>query len=134
VWQGGVLTPLAPLAGLPVTFAAAINDAGDVVGLTMNLLTLGQSAVLWRGTDYANPIDLGTVNGLYNVASALSEPGPDGIPYIVGESTPDDEFEDAAATSGTAGRCWSFPSSRAPGRATPSRSTTSGSPWAMSRM
>ena len=62
-WANGEITILEPLPGYPHSSGMAINDAGDVVGISFDLQSTAYQATLWRGT---TPTSLGQIpNGIY---------------------------------------------------------------------
>ena len=79
LWQGGAARELAPLPGDTDSGTSAINNSGEVVGVSAPDCTSPSHAVLWRD---GNPTNLGTLGGATgNIAFAINDRG-----QVVGQS------------------------------------------------
>ncbi len=82
MWQEGRFTALGSLGG-PMTFAAAIDDRGDIVGSSeTSRERFSSHAFLWQ---HGKMTDLGTLGGKTSSAEAINDHG-----QIVGTSQTDD--------------------------------------------
>jgi probable HAF family extracellular repeat protein len=103
-WQDGALTDLPPLPGDTDSLAQAVNDDGDVLGLSF---AAGGRPVLWRG---GRPVDLSVTTKLYRgeeldnvgrIAGEVSSPdGASTIPVLQSSAGATLLTERFGATSG----------------------------------
>jgi probable HAF family extracellular repeat protein len=79
LWRRGIAHQLAPLPGDTDSSATAVNNAGEIVGVSAPDCTSPAHAVLWQD---GRPVDLGTLGGATaNIAFGINDRG-----QIVGQS------------------------------------------------
>jgi probable HAF family extracellular repeat protein len=82
IWENGQVRELPPFPGDQDGFAGAINDNGQVAGVTGCVATNTVRAVLWPKGPNGGAIDLGSLGGTTNnIASAINNHG-----QVVGQS------------------------------------------------